>query len=153
MVPISCGTRKVQTAIVKIEDKAKEEIKSSGQVTKETKTQESTEKAEKAAKEDSQQIQKLTELYFENGVLRSRIIELIDSKSIDNTSRSEKSLKSQENRQDSIFNNTRTIERTITIHTKDKKTESNRNGLYAMVGTVLGFALFLWFALKKPRGS
>lgn len=148
MVPISCGTRKVQTAIVKVEEKAKEEEKVSVQIVKETKSQEKIDKVEQADKEDTQQIQKLTELYFENGILRSRIIELIDSKSIDNTTRTEKSLRSQENRYDSIFNNTRTIERTITIRIKDKKTESNRNGLYILCGAA-GLLLALWLGRKR----
>src|SRR6185312_5267972 len=82
-----CGARKVETTISKQSESIKEEVKSEGSVKKENATTDSSNSSVKNDKVDEKQEQRITELYNENGTLKSRITELLNSKSTDKSTK------------------------------------------------------------------
>lgn len=141
---LGCGTRKASTDISKSETKdiAKEESK--GATSKENKQIIESDTNEQLSKSDEKQESRVTELFFENGMLKERITELINSKSLDNSKRSENNTILMHTRTDSVFNNTIYRDRTITIKEKSKAVTTDRNGLYWFLGVVSVICLAFW---------
>jgi len=140
---VACGTRKVATEIT--ENKATQDVnikeqvnEQSGATTKATDTQ--TDQTEKV---EEKQEYRITELFNENGSLRSRIKELLNSKSTDNSS-STRNRTFDETRY-RLVNMERMIDtkRTVTSYEKKKTTSSERYG-FSVIGLVLGIAFGIW---------
>lgn len=152
-----CGTRK---SGVKIEDttyKEKEKSTSEGSVKKESSGTENTSNKEKNSAVDENMKQKITELYDENGKLKSRITEYEKQKQAVTSSKTQKSLKTYINRIDSNFNNTNYRNIVITTHVKNKEVDADKSvaknlgGAWVVLtlGIVAIVAAFLFFYLKK----
>lgn len=152
-----CGTRKSAVDTFKANSEIKEGSKSEGSVTKETVTSESKESTEQNSNTDEKQEQRITELFYENGMLKERVTELLNSKSTNNSSSDRKSLKTSVNRIDSIFNNTLYKTVTITIKEKHKVVDADKSivanvggwGVVISLGVVCIGAIFLYFYLKR----
>lgn len=134
LVPIGCGTRKVATSINNTEQKDVTKDTSKGQVTKDSGNSENSGNSVANNIVNEKQETRITELYNENGTLKSRISELLNSKSTDNTISNSYIVKTAYSHTDSVFNNTHYIDRTITIKTKEKAVTANRNGLFVLGG-------------------
>ena len=145
LVPVGCGTRKAATSINNTDQKNVTKDTSKGQVTKDSGNLENYGNSVANNVVNEQLETRITELFNENGTLKSRIIEFLNSKSTDNTISNSYIVKTAYSHTDSVFNNTHYIDRTITIHTKEKATTTNRNGLYWMIGIVLGIGLVFLF--------
>jgi len=148
MVASSCGARKAQSSVVNSKDEQSDKSTSVGNVSSQTSKGDSTVTKTQTAKVDEKQESKITELFNENGTLKQRITELLNSKSTDNSYSQQKSVKWLYLRVDSNFNNTHYITRTITIHTKDKKTDANNNALYWSLFGLGVFAIAAFFVYK-----
>lgn len=155
----SCGVRKVNTSKESSKNVDENKESSTGTTSKTSiNTDESTTK-EQVAKSDEKQESKITELFYENGMLKERITELINSKTTDNSTKDGKSLKTKINRVDSTFNNRYYKLITITERKKTKDTDSDNSFVTNIGGPwVVGFiallvvsAVFLYFYLKKRR--
>lgn len=148
---IGCGTRKASTQIAKVDIKDKSEQISTGSSSTESKATGSTETNEQLAKTDEKQESRTRELYDENGKLKERITELINSKSADNSKRLSVGRYDINTRVNTAYTNT--IYRTVTIHTKDKEktVTSNRNGLYTLLFGI-GVVAILCFGAYKMWG-
>lgn len=142
---IGCGTRKSSINLSKTNVKEESKEVSSGSSNTESKSTASTETNEQVAKTDEKQESRTRELYDENGKLKERITELINSKSADNSKRSAKSSYEITTTVKMVI--TQTKLRTLNIHTKDKQksTTTNRNGLYYLLGVlgIIGLAFWL----------
>lgn len=130
---LGCGTRKATVNLSKTDVKEESKEVSSGNTSTESKSTVSMETNEQVAKTDEKQESRTRELYDENGKLKERITELINSKSADNSKRSSVGRYDINTKTNTAYTNT--IYRTLTIHTKDKEktVTSNRNGLYTML--------------------
>ena len=148
LVPIGCGTRRVQTDISKTTDSFKEQESSKGIVTKESNSSESNKSSEQLDKVNEQQEQRITELFNDNGSLKQRVTELLNSKSTDRSIKSNETLKTLYIRTDSIFNNNHYKTITYTVYSKSKSTQRSNNGIYVMLGAIFGFAILV-FAIYK----
>lgn len=132
LVPVGCGTRKVATSINNTEQKDVTEDTSKGNVTKDSGNSENSGNSVANNLVNEKQEQRIREMFDTTGVLRERITELLNSKSTDNTISNSYIVKTAYSHTDSVFNNTHYIDRTITIHTKEKAVTANRNGLYML---------------------
>lgn len=148
LVPIGCGTRKANVKIDNFKESVRIEEKSVGKVEKSEAKTETISKKEQVAKVEENQEQRITELYFENGILRSRVFEITNHRIADSSTKDESSVITLIIRQDSLFNNTRTIDRTIKIHSKEKNTQRSNNGIYWMLGAVVGFGILVYAVYK-----
>lgn len=145
---VGCGTRKATTQISKTDTKEVSKEVSSGSTSTSSTSSASTETNEQTAKTDEKQESRKRELYDENGKLKERITELINSKSADNSKRSSVGRYDINTKTNTAYTNT--IYRTVTIHTKDKSkaVTSDRNGWYYAIGAVLCFAILCFGAYK-----
>lgn len=155
----SCGVRKTSGTKESFKGASENKESSTGTTSKtSTNTDESSTK-EQVAKSDEKQESKITELFYENGVLKERITELINSKATDNSTKDSKSIKTKINRVDSNFTNTNYRKVLITEHKKTKDTDSDKSFVTNVGGPwMVGFiallvvvAIFLYFYLKKRR--
>lgn len=148
----ACGTRRVETDILKQSDKSKEKIVNEGEIKKESSTTEESKKSEQVAKVNEKQEQRITELYNENGSLKSRITELINSKDIDNSKKEESRSYITKIRVDSNFYNTIYRTKIVTLYIKDKKSETSNIAFYVVIG-ILGalVVLFCYLYLKGRK--
>lgn len=152
----SCGVRKVENDKSKIEGSEKESIKSEGSVKKEELTTENKETKEVKDKSDEKQEKRVIELFFENGVLKERITEFINSKSTDKSTKDKKSVKSKHTYTDSTFNNVIYRTRNIKVVEKHKSTDKSNTLSDSLGGSLVVFGLgslaiffmFLYFRLK-----
>jgi len=126
----SCGTRKVATRIENVEQKDVTKDISKGQVTKDSGNSENSGNSVANNVVNEKQESRITELFNENGTLKSRISELLNSRSTDKTTSNNYIVKTAYSHTDSTFNNTHYIDRTITIHTKEKTSDSSNKPLY-----------------------
>lgn len=101
----SCGTKKkiVDTDIHKSEET--EKSVSEGKVKKDSESKEESSTKEQNAITDERQEQRITELFNENGSLKSRITELLNRKTVDNSTKESNSLKTYKTHLDSIITN------------------------------------------------
>lgn len=152
-----CGTRNKTGETTKSKNEHTEKSSSEGKVTKESSSSEENSSSTKNDKSDELQEQRVIELFFENGVLKERITELINSKSVDKSTKDRKSLKNQRTTVDSVFTNKTYKTVLITDYKKkvdvesDKTVATNFGGswfLILAVVIVVG-AIFLYFYLKK----
>ena len=148
---VGCGTRKASVNLSKTDVKEESKEVSSGSTYTSSTSSASTETNEQIAKTDEKQESRTRELYDENGKLKERITELINSKSADNSKRSSFGRYDINTRVNTAYTNT--IYRTVTIHTKDKQkaVTSNRNGLYTMLFG-LGVVAILCYGAYKMWG-
>jgi len=144
LLTIGCGTRKavVDLQTVKTKDEAKTEA--TGSVSKQSEANKQSGTDEQLAKTDEKQESRTRELFDENGKLKERITELINSKSVDNSKRNTYNREIITTRSDSAFKVT--TYRLVTITSKDKKktTTTDRNGLYWLIGAVCVIGLAFW---------
>jgi len=147
----ACGTRKVQTDILKQSDKEVEKTTNKGEVKKESSTTEESNSSEQVAKVNEKQEQRITELYSENGTLKSRITELINSRDIDNSKKEESRSYVTKIRVDSNFTNTIYRTKTITLYVKEKKSESSNLYWILALSFLGGIALLFGYLYLKTR--
>lgn len=149
----SCGARKSDVKIDNTKSKQDEKSTSEGQVKKEHST--SNETVDKQKNNDVEQNlkQAITELYNENGTLKSRITTLEKQKTDKSSSNDRRALKTANFRTDSNFTNTlyRTV--TITTHVKDKKTESSNKQWGWVVGVALVVLILAYFTYRYFKPS
>lgn len=152
----SCGTRRATVDINKFSEASKEQSDSKGQVKKESSSESTKSSEEKANVVDEKQEQRTREIFDENGKLKERITELLNSKKTDNSSKSSMSKDVLRVNTDSVFNNTIYKTRTITKYVKAKDVEADKSviGNFSIWG-ILGITLIvvagvgIYFYLKK----
>lgn len=144
LVIVGCGTRKVATDISKSKSNETEKSVNTGGVVKETKEDSKTETTDQTAKTDEKQESRTRELFDENGKLKERITELINSKSADNSSKKSSAVLVRNINTDSVFTNTIYRVKTITIKEKSKDVAASKNGTYWLIGVVCVIGLVLW---------
>jgi len=154
---VGCGVRQVENSneLSKIVNESKDTSK--GQVLKESSQSEGQTSKDQNAIVNEKQKQIITELFNENGSLKSRITELESTRMEDKSSKENKSLKTIYNRVDSNFNNTLYKYITITEHKKvksvvaDKSIATNFGGSWPLImGIIIVVAaVFLYFYLKN----
>lgn len=151
----SCSSRKVQTDLFKATESSKEEVSSKGKVKKESGSEGLKTSVEQKNTVDEKQEQRVREVFDENGKLKERITELLNSKKTDNSSKTKTKKLYVYNNTDSTFNNTIYRTRTITIKEKSKGIDANNNALYwtlgiiGVAGVILVFIYFYWKAKWK----
>lgn len=152
----SCSKRVVGTDTKKSSEQSKEQSSSQGQVKKESgsETLKTSEEAKNVV--DEKQEQRVTELFDENGKLKQRITELLNSKKTDNSTKRNNLSTTVYQNTDSVFNNTVFRTRTITIKEKSKDVESDKSitgnfSIWGILGVtlILGGLVWLYFYLKK----
>ena len=141
---VGCGTRKASLNLSKTDVKEESKDVSTGSSNTESKYKGSTETNEQIAKTDEKQESRTTERFDSAGRVKERITELINSKSADNSKRSNKSIYEITTTVKMVI--TQTKLRTLNIHTKDKQksTTTNRNGLYYLLGVLGTVGLAFW---------
>jgi len=149
-----CGTRKANSKVENVENKNIQDDSSKGQVTKDSGNSENSGNSVANNVVNENQQSRIAELFNENGTLKSRISELSFVKSTDKTTSNNYIVKTAYSHTDSVFNNTHYIDRTITIHTKEKATTTNRNGLY-MLGAfgLLILGVLAWFKIPARQAK
>lgn len=145
MVPLSCGTRKTATKILKNAEIVETKQESKGQVKKVEEKKEVVKEVVKAEKKEEAKTVIVTELFNDNGTIKSRVKEVNVNKSTNNTTNSKELLKTLYINTDSTFNNHYYHTRETTKYIKDKAVTTDRNGLYWMIGiiSVIGLAFLL----------
>lgn len=154
-----CGTRKTAVDTFKVNAEIKEGSKSEGSVTKTSTNSETTESRNNISNLEQNQKQIITELFNENGGLKSRVTELESLRMENNSTNESKSLKTYINRIDSNFNNTLYKTVTITVQEKhkvvdaDKSIVANMGGwkVIVILGALCICAVFFYFYLTKRR--
>lgn len=157
----SCGTRKVENQSNSQSQTSKEERKTNTEVTKESSSEEKNESQETNQKSDEKQESRVRELFDENGKLKERITELINSKSSDNTNKINKTNITKRNRVDSVFNITHYKFIEIKEKSKLKNTDADKTvvknigGPWVMIVIVIIIvaALFLFFYLRNKKNN
>lgn len=144
MVPLSCGTRKSATKILKNAEVVKTKQESKGQVKKVEEKKEVVKEVAKAERKEEAKTVVVTELFNDNGTIKSRVKEVNVNKSTSNTTNSKSSLKTLYTKTDSVFNNHYYHTREITKYIKDKAVTTDRNGLYWMIGIISVIGLAFW---------
>lgn len=151
-----CGTRNKTGETTKGKKEQTDKSTSEGNVNKESGTSEESSTKEKDKAVDENLKQTVTELYYENGQLKSRVTELEKQKQSTTSTKDKKSLKTQYNRVDSTFNVTNYKNVVVTTYQKkvdvesDKSIVTNVGGKWTIIilGMVaLGLA-FLYFKFK-----
>jgi len=146
-----CGSRRSQVNIQKDSDKNVEKTTDKGEVTKESSTKEESKASEQAAKVNEKQEQRITELYSENGTLKSRITELINSRDTDNSKKEESRSYLTKLRVDSNFYTTVYKDRTITKCIKEKSVKTSNVAFYVVIGVLGAIALLFGYLYIKVR--
>lgn len=147
----ACGSRRVQTDILKQSDKSTEKIVNEGEVKKESSTTEESKSSEQVAKVNEKQEQRVTELYDSLGRLKQRITELVNSKDIDNSKKEESRSYIAKIRVDSIFNNTIYRTKVVTLYVKEKKSETSNLYWILALAFLGGLALLFGYLYLKTR--
>lgn len=145
LIPISCGTRKSATKILKNAEIVKEETKSEGVVKK---VEEKKEVIKEVAKEKSVDENKeitVVELFSDSGVIKSRVITTkIGRKS--NSNEKAKIISNESFKDvDSSYNNSSKKSSEVTSYSKEKTTTRKNDGWYYVVGIIGLAALAFWF--------
>lgn len=144
LIPLSCGTRKSVTKIEKNAEIVTVKEESKGQVKKVEEKKEVVKEVAKVEKKDENKTVVVTELFNDNGMIKSRVKEVNVNKSTNNTSNSKSLLKTLYKNTDSVFNNHYYHNTEITKYIKDKAVTTDRNGLYWMLGIIGVIGLLLW---------
>ena len=147
LVP-ACGSRKVQTDISNTEQKdvTKEESKGNVSTQSGSETKEGSTTQNDIVKE--QQESRIRELFDSNGNLQERITELLNSKSTDRSVITQYRTFRAYVFTDSNFNTTLYRDRTITIKTKHKKTDTNNKPLYWMLFGIGAISVVVWGVVR-----
>lgn len=149
LVP-ACGSRKAAVDIQKDKTEQSTKEESKGQVTKETGQSEETKTTDKSTDTNEQQNSYTREVFNENGTLKERITELLNSKRvIQNDITINRTFRAYVFT-DSTFHVTRTQKQVVTHYTKQKTTNRNSSIWLVVVG-VLSFGLGLWISPKVAR--
>jgi len=145
---VGCGTRKATVNLSKTDVKEEYKEVSSGNTSTSSTSTGSTETSEQVAKTDEKQESRTRELYDENGKLKERITELINSKSADKSKRSSVGRYDINTNTNTAYTNT--IYRTVTISDKDKSkaTDTNNKPLYWMIFGVVAFGILVYGGYK-----
>lgn len=152
-----CGVRNKTGETNKDSTVQKDESSSKGIVSKSNAYLDESKSKEKNESVSEDVKQTVTELYDENGKLKSRIIELEKQKHSNTSIKGQKSLKSSKTTVDSVFTNKTYRKATITEYKKkvdvesDKTVSTNFGGptwLIIALIIVVG-AIFLYFYLRK----
>lgn len=144
LVPISCGTRKAITRVEKNAEIVETKEESKGQIKKVEEKKEVVKEVAKAEKKDENKTVVVTELFNDNGTIKSRVKEVNVNKSTNNTSNSKSSIKTLYKNTDSVFNNNYYHTMEITKYIKDKAVTTDRNGIYIMLGIISVIGLAFW---------
>ena len=151
LVP-ACGSRKVQTDIYKTEQKDVTKEESKGNVTKESGSEAKEGNTTQNDIVKEQQDSRVTELFNENGTLKSRITELLNSRSTDRSVITQYKTFRAYVFTDSNFYTTIYRDRTITIKTKHKKTDTNNKPLYWMLFGIGAISVVVWGIVRYLKG-
>ena len=150
----SCGTRKkiVDTDIHN--EKQTDKSITEGNVKKDSEAKEQSSTKEHNAITDERQEQRITELFNENGSLKSRITELLNRKTVDNSTKEINSLKSTVTRLDSVI--TTKIFRQMIIQDKKVHSDLNRDstvitnlGKWGIVVGLLISGIVIWLIKRN----
>lgn len=154
---VGCGVRKMESekSSTELKDEAKDTSK--GEVKKESGSSEGQSSKDQNAIVSENQKKRITELFFETGALKSRVVELESLITEDNSTKENRSFKTKYNRIDSVFNITNYKKLVITERTKikfsdsDKSVSTNFGGpWHLLIGlAIVVVAVFLYFYLKK----
>lgn len=144
LVPVSCGTRKAITRVEKNAEIVETKQESKGQVKKVEEKKEVIKEVAKVEEKDENKTVIVTELFNDNGTIKSRVKEVNVNKSTNNTSNIKSSLKTLYKNTDSVFNNHYYHNTEITKYIKDKAVTTDRNGLYWMLGIISVIGLAFW---------
>lgn len=144
LVPISCGTRKSATKILKNAEivTVKEETKSV--VIKSSEVKEAVKESVKAENVDEDKQIVVVELFDSLGVIKSRVVSININKKSNNTSNVKESLKEAKNESDSTGSHKVDKEHKTESKVKTKAVTTDRNGLYWMLGIIGVIALLFW---------
>lgn len=159
MCSSSCGVRRSNSD--KESSKAVDESKESskGNTSKESSSSEEQSSKDKTDKQDEKQESRVRELFYENGMLKERITELINSKSSDNSTKEQNSRKTLYSRVDSVFTTTIIKKITLTERKKTKDVESdktvvaNLGGQWSLLAGIIIVvcAILLYFYIKRRK--
>lgn len=152
MIPISCGSRKVSTVISEHKQEVKQETETKAEVSKDEVKKEITQEKQKADKVEEKQEQRTTELYFDNGLLKSRVIENLNSKSTDNSVSIKTSVTVAKIHVDSVFTTHHYNSIKISDFDKKKDTQTSNTKVYWMLfglGVIAIVAVFVYKWLKQ----
>jgi hypothetical protein len=147
MVPISCGSRKVSTVISEHKQEVKQEAETKADVKKEEVKKEVIQEKQKVDKKEEKQEQRTTELYFDNGLLKSRVIENLNSKSTDNSTSIKTSVTVAKIQVDSVFTDRHYNSIKISDFDKKKYTQTSNTQVYWMLfglGVISIVAVFVY---------
>lgn len=145
LIPISCGTRKVQTNILKNAEIVTVKEENKAVVIKSSEVKEAVKESAKAVNIDEDKTVVVTELYNEQGVIKSRVVSINTNKKSNNTSNEKESLKEAKNESDSTGSRKVDKEHKTESKVKTKAVTTDRNGLYWMLGIIGVIALAFWF--------
>lgn len=121
-----CGVRKTDKESEQSIDKTKDKSSSEGSLKKDDQSKEATTSKDSTAKVKEQSHVKTTEEFNPDGTLNKRTTETTNKKSTDNSTRTQKSFKSNKTTVDSIFNNK--VYQT-TLHKTDKTIRETERSL------------------------
>lgn len=156
---VGCGVRKTESSkeSTKIESENKDTSK--GEVKKESGQSEGQSSKDLNAIINESQTKRITELFNENGSLKSRVTELENTRMEDNSSKETNSFKTTYTRIDSVFNVTNYKKLVITERKKQKSTDADKSistnfggpGYLIIALIIVVAAVFLYFYLNKRR--
>lgn len=144
LVPISCGTRKAATKILKNAEIVKEEAKSEGVVKKVDTVKDQVKEVVKSRDIVEDKTIVVTELYNDSGVIKSRVISTVIGRKSNNISNTKIISNEVVKSVDSSYNNSSKKSSEVTSYSKEKAVTSDRNGWYYVMGIVAVIAMALW---------
>jgi len=136
MIPLSCGTRKTATNILKNAEIVQEKQESKGEVKKTEEKKEESKQFDKTKVIDEDKEITVVELYDSVGTIKSRVTHINIKKATKNTSNNKELLKTANLASDSVYDNKIENKKEVTSFEKQKATTTNRNGLYIALGIV-----------------
>lgn len=145
MVPISCGTRKAATKILKNASVIKEESKSEGVVKKVEAVKSENKDVAKSLDIVEDKTIVVTELYNDSGIIKSRVITTKIGRKSNNISNTKIISNEVVKGVDSAYNNSYKKSSEVTSYSKEKTTTRKNDGWYWAIGFIGLAALAFWF--------
>lgn len=152
LIPISCGSRKVNTGTSVQQQESKYEEKNKTSVSKETQSKEDNEEDRKSVSIMDKQNSRVVETYYDNGWIKSRMIENLNSKNIYRSADRKTSKKAFNTRIDSTFTNKIYKSEIHKNYSKQKNTQTSNSQVYWMLfglGVIAIVAVFVYKWLKQ----
>lgn len=146
----ACGSRKAAVSIQKDKTEQTTKVESKGRLTKESEQSEETKTTDKSTDVTERQDTYTREIFNENGTLKERITELLNSRRvIQNDITINRTFRAYVFT-DSTFHVTRTQKQVVTHFVKDKTTNRNSSIWLVVVG-VAGLLLGVWLSPKIAK--